>query len=107
MSVPVTEAGRIFYRKHRNSGLQLQSPVYMRTSLEAPPVLVIDPNALSPDGSVSLANFAPSPDARFLAYTLSEGGADWQTVRVREITTGGDLPDELKWMRFRLLSGTK
>lgn len=105
LSVPVVEAGRIFYRK--NSGLQLQSPIYMRTSLAAPPVLVVDPNALSPDGSVSLANFAPSPDARFLAYTLSEGGADWQTVRVREIATGGDLPDEVKWMRFSWLSWTK
>ena len=105
ISIPVREGGRIFYRK--NSGLQRQSPIYMRASLMAPPTLIIDPNVLSPDGSVSLANYAPSPDARLLAYTLSDGGADWQTVRVREISSGRDLPDEVQWMRFSWLSWTK
>ena len=104
-SIPVREGGRFFYRK--NSGLQRQSPVYMRASLAATPTLVIDPNAVSPDGSVSLASYAPSPDARLLAYTLSEGGADWQTVRVREIDSGRDLPDKVQWMRFSTLSWTK
>jgi len=103
--IPVLEAGRFFYR--RNSGLQRQSPIYMRKALTAAPTLVIDPNVLSPDGSVSLARFAPSPDARLLAYTLAEGGADWQTVRVRELTSGRDLPDEIRWMRFSRLSWTK
>jgi prolyl oligopeptidase len=105
ISIPVREGGRVFYRK--NSGLQRQSPIYMRASLMAPSTLIIDPNVLSPDGSVSLANYAPSPDARLLAYTLSDGGADWQTVRVREIGSGRDLPDEVQWMRFSWLSWTK
>jgi prolyl oligopeptidase len=104
-NMPVRQAGRFFYQK--NSGLQRQSPIYMRMNLTAAPTLVIDPNVISPDGSVSLGRYAPSPDARFLAYTLSEGGADWQTVRVREIASGRDLPDEIKWMRFSGLSWTK
>ena len=104
LTTPIVENGRLFYR--RNSGLQLQSPIYMKSSAKAAPKLVIDANALSPDGSVSLANFRASPDARFIAYTLSEGGADWQTVHVREIATGRDLPEALKWMRFSFLSWT-
>ena len=104
-SIPLREAGHFFYDK--NSGLQRQSPVYMRTSLTASPTLVIDPNALSPDGSISLSRYVPSPDARLLAYALSQGGADWQTLHVREIATGRDLPDEVKWMRFSGLSWTK
>src|ERR1043166_2468420 len=104
-SIPIRESGRFFYQK--NSGLQRQSPIFMRANLTASPTLVIDPNIISPDGSVSLARYAPSPDARLLAYTLSEGGADWQTVHVREIATGRDLPDEVKWMRFSYLSWTK
>ncbi|HKA40376.1 MAG TPA: prolyl oligopeptidase family serine peptidase [Burkholderiales bacterium] len=104
-TVPLIESGRLFYR--RNSGLQLQSAIYMRAAPEAPPVLLLDPNVLSPDGSVSLANYAPSPDARLLAYTLSEGGADWQTVHVRDIANARDLPDEIKWMRFSWLSWTR
>jgi prolyl oligopeptidase len=104
LTTPIVENGHLFYR--RNSGLQLQSPVYMRRGMSAPPKLVVDSNALSPDGSVSLANFRASPDARFVAYTLAEGGADWQTVYVREVATGRDLPEALKWMRFSGLSWT-
>ena len=104
-TIPVQEVGRLFYRK--NSGLQRQSPIYMRAGLDAPPTLLIDPNVLSPDGSISLAAFAPSPDGALLAYTLSEGGADWQTVRVRDIAKGTDLTDEVQWMRFSGLSWTK
>jgi prolyl oligopeptidase len=105
VSVPFSEGGRLFYS--RNTGLQRQSPVFMRTSIDAPPTLVIDPNAISEEGTVALAEYTPSPDAQLLAYGLSEGGADWRTIRVREIATGKELPDEVKWMRFSDLSWTK
>jgi prolyl oligopeptidase len=104
-SLPFRRGGRLFYSK--NSGLQRQSPVYMRENLDSEPKLVIDPNALSPDGSVSLGQYAPSPDGHLIAYTLSEGGADWRTVHVREIDSGRDLPDTVEWMRFSRLSWTK
>src|SRR5689334_20596493 len=72
VGVPQIEQGRLFYA--RNSGLQRQAPVFMRTSVDATPTLVIDPNAISEDGSLSLSQWKVSPDARLLAYTLSEGG---------------------------------
>jgi len=103
-SLPVREGGRYFYSK--NSGLERQSPVYMRTSLAGPATLVLDPNVLSPDGSVSLAQWTPSRNGRLLAYGLSEGGADWQTLHVRDIDSGKDLPDEIRWMRFSGISWT-
>ena len=59
--LPMIEAGRLFYRM--NSGLEQQSPLYMRESLTAPAMLLIDPNPLWPDATTSLAAFAPSPDA--------------------------------------------
>jgi prolyl oligopeptidase len=102
--VPVVENGRLFYFK--NSGLQRQAPIYMRTGMFDAPALVLDPNVLSPDGSTSLAQFAPSPDARLLAYAVAEGGADWETVRVRKLATGEDLSDSVSWVRFSELSWT-
>jgi prolyl oligopeptidase len=105
IGLPRREGGRYFYS--RNSGLQRQAPVYVRESLVAPPSVVIDPNALWPDGSISLARWTPSPDGRLFAYALSEGGADWQTIRVRDLTSGQDLSDEIKWVRFSGLSWTK
>ena len=103
-SIPVRRGGRYFYSK--NSGLQPQPPVYMRTHLAGPAAMVLDPNALSPDGSVSLAQWAPSHDGRLLAYGLSQGGADWRTVRVRDVDSGKDLADEIHWMRFSDISWT-
>ena len=105
VSVPVVEGGLLFYE--RNTGLQRQSPVFVRADVEAPPALVIDPNVISSDGSVSLAQWKPSPDAKLLAYGLAEGGADWRTVRVRDTASGTDLPDEVRWMRFSEISWTK
>ena len=105
VGLPILEHGHVFYSK--NSGLQKQAAVYVRASFDAPPSLVIDPNVISPDGSLSLAQWMPSPDATLFAYGLSEGGADWRTVRIREMTTGKDLPDEIRWMRFSEISWTK
>jgi prolyl oligopeptidase len=104
VTVPVVKGGKLFYS--RNTGLQRQSPIFVRASRTAPPALVIDPNVISEDGSVSLSQWMPSPDATLLAYGLAEGGADWNTVRVRDITSGKDLPDEVRWMRFSNLSWT-
>jgi prolyl oligopeptidase len=104
-NMPVVEAGKLFYRQ--NSGLQKQSPIFMRASLDAKPQLLIDPNVMWPKGDTALMTFMPSPDGRYLAYTTAEGGADWQTVHVRDITTGRDLPDSVQWMRFSGLSWTK
>jgi prolyl oligopeptidase len=105
VNTPFIEGGRIFYRK--NSGLQRQSPLYVRTALDASPTLVIDPNQMWPDGSTSLAGLVPSPDASLMTYTTSEGGADWQTVHVRRLSTGQDQSDVIKWMRFSGISWTK
>jgi prolyl oligopeptidase len=104
VSVPVREGGRYFYEK--NSGLERQAPLYMRAAPSARATLVLDPNQISPDGSLSLAEWQPSRDGRFLAYGLSEGGADWRTIHVRDIEAGTTLGDEVRWMRFSELSWT-
>ena len=104
VSVPRVENGRLFYQ--RNSGLQKQPDVCMREEGGAASV-VLDPNALSPDGSIALMAFAPSPDARLLAYTLASGGADWQTVHLRELASRRDLDDRVHWMRFSELAWTR
>ena len=103
-TLPVVENGRLFYA--RNTGLQRQSPVYVRTGVFDPPSLVIDPNLFSPDGSISLAQYAPSPDARLVVYAIAAGGADWQTLRIRNVATGADLGDVVSWVRFSELSWT-
>ena len=103
--LPVEEAGHLYYR--HNSGLQKQAPLYRRASADAQPQLLLDPNTLSGDGSISLADWAPSPDGCLLAYALSRGGADWAEVRIRDIATGRDFPDVVRWYRFSTIAWTK
>jgi prolyl oligopeptidase len=105
VTTPVRRGGRYFYQK--NSGLERQAPVYFRTSLTTPPELAVDPNIISPDGSLSLAQWAPSPNGRLIAYGLSEGGADWETIHVRDLDAQQDLFDEVEWMRFSDISWTR
>jgi prolyl oligopeptidase len=104
VSLPFRAAGRYFYA--RNSGLQRQSVFYTRSSLGAPARAVIDPNTLSPDGSIALSGFSPSPDGRLLAYGISEGGADWRTLLVRELQSGRQLTDTIRWLKGGGLSWT-
>jgi prolyl oligopeptidase len=105
VSVPFFEGGRWFYT--RNTGLQRQSVFYARSSLGGAESVVLDPNTFSPDGSIALSGFAPSPDGAHLAFGQSEGGSDWSVYHVRELPGGTELPDTIRWVKFSGLSWTK
>ncbi len=102
--VPFREGKNYFYS--RNSGLQNQSVLYTVTSLDGQPTLLLDPNTLSTDGTVALSGIAPSNDGKLLAYSLSASGSDWQEWKVRDVSTGKDLVDNLKWVKFSGASWT-
>ncbi|MGA7965886.1 MAG: prolyl oligopeptidase family serine peptidase [Gammaproteobacteria bacterium] len=96
--------GMLFFR--RNSGLQNQSVVYVQAP-DAKPHVLLDPNKLSPDGSIALAGTAPSPNGKYLAYALSKGGSDWQTLHVLDVKTGRPLADTVRWVKFSGISWTR
>lgn len=95
---PFRRGDHYFYFK--NDGLQNQSVLYTLPSLEAEPEVLLDPNTLSTDGTVALSDLAVSEDGAYLAYGLSQGGSDWVEWQVKEVATGQDLPDHLKWVKF-------
>lgn len=102
---PFKEGGQYFFFK--NDGLQNQSVLYVQPSLDAEPRILLDPNTFSEDGTVALSTLAVSPDARYLGYGISSGGSDWQEFRVRDIASGADLEDHIRWVKFSGLSWTK
>jgi prolyl oligopeptidase len=95
---PTTAGGRLFWTA--NDGTQAQSVLYTSTAGRNAGTILIDPNKLSNDGTVSLASWVPSPDGRYVAWATSDGGSDWQTWRVRDVRTGRDLRDRLRWSKF-------
>src|SRR2546421_226067 len=68
---------------------------------------VPDPYRLSEDGTVALSTLAVSDDGRLLAYGTSASGSDWEEFRVRDIATGQDRTDHLKWIKFSGASWSK
>ncbi|MEG4208227.1 prolyl oligopeptidase family serine peptidase [Microcoleus sp. Pol7_A1] len=102
--IPFKEGDRYFY--YKNDGLQNQSVLYTLTSLDGEPKVLIDPNTLSEDGTVALGGVAISEDGKLMAYGLSTSGSDWQEWKVRDVATGEDLSDHLKWIKFSGASWT-
>ncbi|HEX9703857.1 MAG TPA: prolyl oligopeptidase family serine peptidase [Gemmatimonadales bacterium] len=96
--VPVKKGGRYFYAK--NDGLQNQAVLYWQAARGGEPRVVLDPNLLSADGTVALSTTAWSEDGRLLAYGTSASGSDWQEFRVRDVETGQDRADVLRWIKF-------
>ena len=98
-SVPKVEGGKYVYR--RNTGLENQATLYIADSLDAEPRVLLDPNTLSEDGTVALRDTYFSPDGSLMAYEVSSGGSDWKMLRVREVSSGDDLPsDVLTGLKF-------
>ncbi|RZA34970.1 MAG: S9 family peptidase [Lysobacteraceae bacterium] len=104
-SVPGKEGGRYFYS--RNDGLQNQAVLYTQKSLTDTPRVLLDPNTMSADGTVALAGTAVSPDGKLLAYSTAASGSDWNEIRVRDIETGKDLADHVKFVKFSNTAWTK
>jgi len=103
--IPFKKGDRYFFLK--NDGLQNQSVLYTLKSLTDQPTVLIDPNTLSPDGTVALSGLELSEDGKLMAYGLSTSGSDWQDWKVRDVETGKDLPDLVKWVKFSGASWTK
>ena len=102
---PFKRGQRYFYFK--NDGLQNQSVLYTLNSLDEEGTVLLDPNTLSEDGTIALAGLSISDDGNWMAYGLSNAGSDWVEYRVRNIATGEDNIDHLKWIKFSGASWTK
>lgn len=102
--LPSARRGRYFFL--RNDGLQNQSVLYWSDGLAGEPKLLLDPNQLSPDGTVALTGVVPSDDGTLVAYGLARAGSDWQEWRVRDVATGQDLADRIQWVKFSSASWT-
>ena len=88
------------YLYSRNDGLQNQSVLYVADSLSGPGRVLLDPNALRADGTAALSGASPSNDGKLLAYAIADAGSDWAVWHVRDVATGKDLPDEIRWTKF-------
>ena len=102
---PEKHGGQWFYL--HNDGLQNQSVLFAAADPDRPARVLLDPNALSKDGTIAFKGAGYSDDGRLMAYGLSEAGSDWEVWRVRDVASGKDLPDEIRRAKFTTASWRK
>jgi len=105
IGLPRKAGSRYFYT--RNSGLQNQSPLYVRDGLTGEPRLLLDPNGFSQDSATALAEWVPSADGRYLLYAVQDGGTDWRTLKIIDVETGRPLDDMVQWVKYSTLAWAK
>ena len=88
----------LYYSK--NSGLQNQAILYRELIEGSEPDLVLDPNTFSTDQTASLAGTRIDPSGKYMAYMISEGGSDWHTLKILNLETLQNLPDNLGRIKF-------
>ena len=97
-SAPFKKGSKYFF--YKNDGIQNQSVLYVQEGLNGTPKVLLDPNILAADGTVSLGGLSISKDGKYLGYSINRAGSDWSEIYVMEIESGKKLQDEIKWVKF-------
>ncbi len=96
-SAPVVK--KQWYLFTKNDGLQNQAVYYIQEGAAGTPVVLIDPNILSANGTTRVAELTFNKAGTQIAYMLSQAGSDWQQIRVIDVGTREILPDVINWVK--------
>ncbi len=98
IGIPFERNGKWYV--YKNDGLQNQSVLYVMDSLDGEQRVFLDPNTLSDDGTVALKGIYFSNNEKYLAYTISRSGSDWEEIYVIDLATGKLTDDHIVWAKF-------
>lgn len=98
ISSPYKEGAYYFFFK--NDGLQNQSIMYRQKGLNGKAEIFMDPNKLSADGTAALGGTSFSKNSKYMAYTISQSGSDWQEIYIMDVETKQLLTDNVKFVKF-------
>ena len=93
IEVPTEENGRLFFLKRGAD--QDQGVLYVRKSPGGADEVLVDPNPMSADHTVSVHLEGVSKDGRLVAYGMRKGGEDEVTVHLLDVDKLAELPDVL------------
>lgn len=98
MGVPFREGNFLFY--YKNSGTQNQSVLYVNEIGLNKERILLDPNTMSKDGTLSIGSLSVTKDGKYLGYSYAVSGSDWNEIRIIDVEKGTHLDDTLKWVKF-------
>lgn len=103
VSVPARRGDRLYYLSNESGGSQ--PSLMSRREGDTRSSLVLAPDQLSgragdarsaSEGALSLSGWRVSHDGRHLAYGVRQRGADRREIRVRDLSTQRDYPEQLQ-----------
>jgi prolyl oligopeptidase len=80
-----------------------QQPMIAMLGRDADPAtarIIVDPNTLSPNGSVAIDWFVPSPDASRIAVSISKGGSEDGSLHIFDVATGTDIAEVIPRVQY-------
>ncbi|HYL71757.1 MAG TPA: prolyl oligopeptidase family serine peptidase [Candidatus Dormibacteraeota bacterium] len=96
--VPFQEGGRYFFTY--NSGRENQSVLRVSANPVELGRVVLDPNQLPAEGNPVVTGYRANRAGTLLAYAVSLSGSDWTDWHLRELASGRDLPDVLRFTKY-------
>jgi prolyl oligopeptidase len=105
--------GEMKYRGHILFAIKFQPPkqqpflVTLNSALDpSPERVIVDPNRIDPSGTTAIDFYEPSPDGRYVAVSLSQGGSENGTLHIYDVRTGKPLPDLIPRVNKGTASGS-
>lgn len=98
IGMPSFAGGRYFFSKREPD--QNQSVFYMRQGIDGKDQVLLDPNKMSADNTLSVSPLDISEDGSLLAYGIRQGGEDETTLQLMSVADRKDLPDRLPRARY-------
>jgi prolyl oligopeptidase len=95
---PYRRGDRVFYTRRTKD--REKAVIHWKSVGDETEQVLLDPNVLSPDGSIAIGGWFPTWDGRLVAYKLKANNADEADMLVRDVARGVDLPDRLVGAKY-------
>lgn len=85
---------------YKNNGLQAQSVLYRTNNKTKNIEVFLDPNQFSEKGTTSLAGVSFNKKGNLVAYSISEGGSDWNKIIIINALTKEKIDETIVDVKF-------
>lgn len=101
VSAPFKEGNYTYF--YKNDGLQAQAVLY-RKDAKGKVEVFLDPNKFSKKGTTSLSQVSFNKKGNLVAYSISEGGSDWNKIIILNAETKQVIDETLNDVKFSGIS---
>ena len=102
IGAPFKEGDHTYY--YKNNGLQAQSVLYRTNNKTKETEVFLDPNKFSEKGTTSLSQLSFNKKGNLAAYSISEGGSDWNKIIIIDPITKNQIDETIVDVKFSGIS---